>query len=53
MSFSKAARGFLRNIRVETKKELETCIYQGIQEINEEPVVFRCKYKMEEVAVLK
>lgn len=45
-------RGFLRNIRVETKKELETRIYQGIQEINEEPVVFRWKYKMEEASVV-
>jgi len=52
MFFSKVARGFLRNIRVETKKELETRIYQGIQEINEEPVVFRWKYKMEEASVV-
>jgi transposase len=48
MFFSKVARGFLRHIRVETKKELEERIYQGIREINEEPVVFRWKYKMEE-----
>jgi len=52
MFFSKVARGFLRNIRVETKKELETRIYQGIQEINEEPVVFRWKYKMDEAGVI-
>ena len=52
MFFSKVARGFLRNIRVETKKELETRIYQGIQEINEEPVVFRWRYKMEEASVV-
>ena len=52
MFFSKVARGFLRNIRVETKKELEARIYQGIQEINEEPVVFRWKYKMEEAGVI-
>lgn len=52
MFFSKAARGFLRNIRVETKKELEERIYQGIREINEEPVVFRWKYKMEDVHVV-
>jgi hypothetical protein len=52
MFFSKVALGFLRNIRVETKKELEARIYQGIQEINEEPVVFRWKYKMEEAGVI-
>ena len=50
MFFSKIARSFLRHIRVETKQELEDRIYQGIQAINEEPVIFKWKYKMEEYA---
>lgn len=52
MFFSKVARGFLRHMRVETKRELEERIYQGIREINEEPVVFRWKYKMEETRLV-
>lgn len=50
MFFSKIARSFLRHIRVETKEELKERIYQGIQAINEEPVIFKWKYKMEEYA---
>ena len=49
MFFSKIARSFLRFIRVETKQELIDRIYKGIEEINREPVVFRWKYKMEEI----
>ena len=49
MFFSKIARSFLRNIRVETKQELIDRIYKGIKEINEEPVIFRWKYKMDEI----
>lgn len=49
MFFSKIARGFLRHIRVESKDELKQRILQGIEEINQEPVVFRWKYKMDEV----
>jgi transposase len=48
MFFSKIARSFLRHIRVESKAELKQRIYQGIEEINQEPVVFRWKYKIEE-----
>ena len=50
MFFSKVSRSFLRHIRVANKKELMERIYQGINEMNEEPIVFRWKYKMEEVA---
>ena len=50
MFFSKIARSFLRHIRVDTKEELVERIYQGIQAINEEPVIFKWKYKMEEYA---
>ncbi len=47
--FSKIARSLLRFIRVETKEELIERIYKGIDEINQTPVVFRWKYKMDSV----
>ena len=46
MFFSKIARTFLRHIRVENKEELIERINKGIEEINEEPVIFRWKYKI-------
>lgn len=49
--FSKIARSFLRHIRVGSKEELIERIYKGIAEINEEPVVFRWKYKMDEISL--
>lgn len=49
MFFSKIARSLLRHIRVETKDELKERIYKGIEEINQEPVLFRWKYKMDEI----
>ena len=52
MYFSKIARSFLRHIRVDSKEELVERIYQGIHAINEEPVVFKWKYKMEEFVVI-
>ncbi|MCA1765428.1 MAG: transposase, partial [Desulfobulbaceae bacterium] len=48
--FSKMARSFLRHIRVGTKEELVERIYQGVAEINQAPVVFRWRYKMDEIA---
>ena len=48
--FSKIARSFLRHIRVRSKHELVERIYRGIEEINREPVIFRWRYKMEDVA---
>lgn len=50
--FSKIARSFLRHIRVQTKEELVERIYQGISQINEEPVIFKWRYKMDEVAAV-
>lgn len=47
--FSKIARSFLRHIRVDSKQELIDRIYQGIEDINEEPVVFRWRYRMDEI----
>ena len=37
MFFSKIARSFLRHIRVDSKEELRQRIYQGIEEINQDP----------------
>ncbi len=48
--FSKITRSFLRHIRVDSKEELVNRIYQGIDEINQDPVVFRWRYKMDEIA---
>lgn len=52
MFFSKIARSFLRHIRVESKKELIERIYQGISAINDEPVVFKWKYKIEDLSII-
>jgi transposase len=49
--FSKMARSLLRHIRVQSKEELVERIYRGIEEFNQEPVVFRWKYKMDEMVV--
>jgi transposase len=51
MFFSKISRSFLRQIRVDSKEELKERIYQGIESINQEPVVFKWKYKMEDEKV--
>lgn len=51
MFFSKITRSLLRHIRVASKEELIERIYKGIEEINQEPVVFRWKYKMDEIAL--
>jgi len=47
--FSKMARVFLRGIRVNTKEELVERIYKYMDEINAAPVVYRWKYKMDEI----
>lgn len=47
--FSKIARSFLRNVRVDSKQELIDRIYKGIEEINQEPVIFKWKYKLDEL----
>jgi hypothetical protein len=48
--FGKVARTLLRGIRVTSKAELKTRIEMYLKEVNEEPVVFKWKYKMETVA---
>jgi len=47
--FSKMARAFLRGIRVNTKEELIERIYKYMDEVNATPVVYRWKYKMDEI----
>jgi transposase len=49
--FSKMARSMLREIRVQSKQELVQRIHLYFQEVNATPVVFRWKYKMDEVSI--
>jgi hypothetical protein len=51
--FSKMARSMLREIRGDSKQELVQRIQLYSQEVNATPVVFRGKYKMDEVSVDK
>ena len=51
MFFSKIARSLLRFIRVSSKEELIERIYKGIEELNLSPVVFKWKYKMDEISL--
>jgi transposase len=45
--FGKMAKTLLRGIRVNSKAELKARIELYLQEVNEEPVVFKWKYKLE------
>ncbi|MGN8851817.1 transposase [Anaerobiospirillum succiniciproducens] len=49
--FGKLSRTMLRGIRAENKKELEHRIMDYIEFINEDPVVPRWKYKMNDIDV--
>ncbi|WP_196795628.1 IS630 family transposase [Ferroplasma acidiphilum] len=49
MLFSKLARTMLREIRVNTIDELKERIDKYFEEINRSPVIFRWKYKMDEI----
>ena len=49
--FSKMTRSFLRSIRVDTVNELKERIKKYFEEINEMPVVFKWKYKMDEITI--
>lgn len=53
MFFSKMARSFLRGIRVKSKEELKFRIIKYLDEINEIPTIFRWKWKMDEIAIVK
>jgi transposase len=47
--FGKLARTMLRGIRVKSKAELKKRILQHIEYLNEAPVIFRWKYKIDKV----
>jgi transposase len=49
--FGKLARVCLKGIRVASKAELVERIYRYLDEINEIPVIYRWKYKMDEVMI--
>src|SRR5450755_1677284 len=50
--FSKMARSMLRGIRVASKQELIDRIHLYFQRINKDPVIFRWKYKMDEINIV-
>ena len=50
--FSKMARTMLRGIRVASKQELIDRIHLYFEEINAAPVVFRWRYKMDEIIIV-
>lgn len=47
--FSKLTKQMLRGIRVASKAELESRLYQYFEEVNQEPVVYHWTYKLDEV----
>jgi len=49
--FSKMTRSFLRSLRVSSKAELKQRIEKYLDEVNAAPVVFKWKYKLDEVMV--
>jgi transposase len=50
--FGKLARTMLRGIRVDSKEELRRRIEQHLADLNEAPVVFRWKYRLDSDAVV-
>ena len=48
---SKMARSMLRGIRVASKQQLIDRIHQYFEEINADPIIFRWKYKMDEIGI--
>jgi len=49
--FSKMTRQMLKGIRVKSNEELTNRIYNYFAEINEEPIVFHWKYKLDDIDV--
>jgi transposase len=49
--FSKMARSMLRGIRVASKQELIDRIHLYFEQINADPVIFRWRYKMDEISM--
>jgi transposase len=50
--FSKMARSMLRGIRVVSKQELIDRIHLYFEQINADPVIFRWKYKIDEISIV-
>jgi transposase len=50
--FSKMARSMLRGIRVASKQELIHRIHLYFEQINGDPVIFRWKFKMDEIPIV-
>ena len=46
--FGKMTRQMLKGIRVSSKQELVDRIYQYFDEVNETPVIYHWKYRMDE-----
>lgn len=49
--FSKLTKQCLKGIRVESKQELSDHIYQYMEQVNDAPVVYHWKYKMDETTI--
>lgn len=49
--FSKLTKQCLKGIRVESKQELSNRIYQYMEQVNDAPVVYHWKYKMDETTI--
>jgi len=49
--FSKLTKQCLKGIRVESKQELSDRIYQYMEQVNDAPVVYHWKYKMDETTI--
>ena len=47
--FSKLTRQMLKGIRVKTKDELVQRIYKYFDEVNENPIVYHWKYRLDEI----
>jgi len=50
--FSKMARSMLRGLRVASKQALIDRIHLYFEEVNADPVIFRWKYKMDEISIV-
>jgi transposase len=50
--FSKMARSMLRAIRVASKQELVDRIHLSFDHLNADPVIFRWKYKMDQISIV-
>ena len=49
--FSKMTRAFLRLLRANSKEELRERLEQYLRQVNEDPVVCRWTYRLEDVQV--